>query len=174
MSWIYRTLRCGLGACALICAWCPPAFPATPQALTLPTRESLGQLRLSADQLAYQPGTRRIELRGQVALEAGRLRIRAAQLTVVLDERGQPLRLEARGKVSVALGNAAGSADRADVALGDRQVALAGHVRLRLADLGLDLQGERLLLDLATGRVSVAAARARIAPTGARAPRGTP
>jgi lipopolysaccharide export system protein LptA len=154
----------------LICAWCPPAIPATPQALTLPTRESLGQLRLSADQLAYQPGTRRIELRGQVALEAGRLRIRAGQLTVLLGERGQPLRLEARGKVSVVLDDATGSADQADVALRDRQVALAGHVHLRLAALGLDLQGDRLLLDLATGRVSVTAARARIAPTGGSGP----
>lgn len=138
-------------------------MPATPQALTLSARESLGQLRLSADQLAYQPGQRRIELRGQVALEAGRLRIRAAQLLVLLGDKGQPLRLEARGKVSIAFGDATGSADQAEVAPQDRRVTLAGHVRLRLAALGLDLQGERLHLDLASGRVSVAAARARLA-----------
>jgi lipopolysaccharide export system protein LptA len=159
LSWTCRAVLFGLGTCALLCA--RPAMATAPRALVL-RGPRLGALRLSADQLAYQPAASRIELRGQVSLDAGQVKLRATQLTVRLDRQGRPTWVEARGKVTVVLGESHGSADRADVALAERKLAMIGNVRLQLGGLGLALQGERVDVDLATGRLAVQSARAQL------------
>ncbi len=136
-----------------------------------PIRVQTAGLRLSAVELAYQPEQHRISLRGQVVVELGELRLQAGQLTVLLDAQGRPQRLQASGGVVLQASGASGRADQATLLTHERALELTGHARVRVSKLGLELEGERVRLDLPSGRLSVQAARARLqspaAPVGA-------
>ncbi len=138
-------------------------------------------LRVSADELSYRPGRCAqggvvikescLELRGQVRVEVGSLKLRAARLTVALDPRGRPRRLEAQGGVELRAGDAHGRASRAVYQIGEAALELTGAARIQIAALKLELEGERVELDLASGGLRVRAARARL-QTGVGLPAG--
>lgn len=132
-------------------------------------------LRLSADELGYRPGScfapagsgqsgkgNCLELKGKVAVELGSLRLRATSLSVELDQQGQPLRLQAAGGVELQAGEASGTARQASLQLGARTLELTGQARVRVRKLNLELEGERVELDLESGGLRVRSARARL------------
>jgi lipopolysaccharide export system protein LptA len=127
------------------------------------------RLQLRADELSLQPGTRRLELRGHARIELDGIRLQAGRLQVELDAKGRPLRLEARGAVRVQVGAASGLAEELSLVLGSAGRQLELRKRARLAGVGelpLALEGERIHLDLVSGKLTVSSARARLGAQG--------
>ncbi len=133
-----------------------------PQSLFLPAGSKAGPgLSFSADQLHFRPSQKKIILKGRVSLSSGELVLKARTLEVQLDAKGKPTLLMAKGKVSFKMGKSRGSAREARLLTLKRQISLIGEVRLKLAEMELDLTGDRMQMDLVSGRVSVQSARAR-------------
>lgn len=137
--------------------------------LPLPASIPRAPLQLRADELSLQPGSRRLELRGHVRIELDGVKLQAGRLQVELDAKGRPLRLEARGSVRVQVGAAAGLAEELTLSLGSagRQLELRKRARLSgVGELPLALEGERIQLDLGSGKLTVSSARARLGTQG--------
>ena len=127
------------------------------------------KLQLRADELSLQPGSRRIELRGRARIELDTLKLQADRVQVELDAKGRPVRLEARGTVRVRLGAGVGTAEELSVWIGSkgRQLELRRRARLSgVAELPLALEGERIHLDLGSGRLTVSKASAQLGARG--------
>jgi lipopolysaccharide transport protein LptA len=119
-------------------------------------------LRLTADQLNYLPQKGKIFLSGDVRLTAGTLRMTASTMTALLDACHQPVHLDARKGFSFNIrGVASGRAERGLLVLKKQRLTLSGKASLVL-DKGLELQGQRITMDLHSRRVSVHKARARL------------
>lgn len=109
----------------------------------------------SADRIELQDKQQRVVLSGNVNINQGDLRLRAARTTVAYTSGGalKIQRLDATGGVTVARGN---EQARGDVAIYDfnrRIITLAGNVAL---NRGSDtLNGGRLVMDLNSGITSV-------------------
>ena len=164
MSWNFTAVLFRLGMCGLISLTPAPTSAGTKPTLTLGRQLKGGQARivLQAERLQYRPGLGRILLSGKVDLRMGPLKLRAGKVTVVLDPRGRPTRVEARGQVRFDRGKSSGSARGATLILahGKRRIILQGKPRLRWTPLGLTLEGHRIEVDLETGRLNVQQARA--------------
>ncbi len=157
MSLSYRAALFGLGVCGLI--WTLPAqvLAGKKPTLTLGQAHKGSRITLTADKLRYRPARGKIVLAGKVSLKVGKLALVARKVTVSLDARGRPTRVEARGAVSFTRGPSKGSAEAATMLLGPRtrRLALEGKPRLRWAPLGLTLEAHRVEVDLITGRLEV-------------------
>jgi lipopolysaccharide export system protein LptA len=92
------------------------------------------------------------------------LELWASRLDLELDAAGAARRLTARGTVRVALASGRGSAEELVLTLTERgrELELRRAARLELAELGLGLEGERISVDLESGRLTVLSARAKI------------
>ena len=150
--------------CGLISVIPCPALAGKKPTLTLRPHHKGGSTRvfLEAERLQYRPGLGRILLSGKVNLSVGRLRLKARAVTVLLDSQGRPTRVDARGSVRFIRGPSVGSSGSATLSLGlkKRRITLEGNPRLRWAPLGLTLEGQRIEVDLETGRLNVQRARA--------------
>jgi lipopolysaccharide export system protein LptA len=159
-----------LSTCAV--SWAAPPQGSPPRALLqLGGPELGGKLQLRADELSLQPGTRRIALKGHVRIELDTIALQADRLEVALDPRGRPFRLEARGTVRISVGAGRGQAEELTISLSaaGRVLELRRKARLSgIGELALSLEGERIQLDLPSGRLRVSSARAWLgtAPTG--------
>jgi lipopolysaccharide transport protein LptA len=120
------------------------------------------ELRLSADHLSYQPTASRIDLGGRVVIELGQLQLRAPRLQIVLGAQGRPERLTATGGVTFSAGETSGRADQVLLLTQQRMALLQGKASVRLQRVGLDLHGEAVQLDLASGKLSVRSASASL------------
>lgn len=148
----------------LISALPGPSLAGNKPTLTLGPHQKGGSARvvLQAERLQYRPGLGRILLSGKVSLKMGRLKLSARAVTVMLDRRGRPTRVDARGAVRFTRGPSEGSSGSATLSLGPkkRRISLEGSPRLRWAPLGLTLEGQRIEVDLETGRLNVQRAKA--------------
>lgn len=131
-------------------------------ALSLTAAKGKPRIDLSADRLSYRPDKRLIVLEGKVILGSARLRVRAARVTVRVDKKGNPVRVIAKGNVSFSLGKSKGRAGSLEVMPQTGKVELSGNPTLRWAPLGLDLRGQRILLDLARDTFTVHRAKVRM------------
>lgn len=170
MSWNFRAALSGLGMCGLILILPGPALAGKKPTLTLgaPHKGSAVKVVLEAERLQYRPGLGRILLSGKVSLRVGILKLKARSVTVLLDRKGRPTRVDARGAVQLTHGQSVGSAGSATLNLGikKRWIALEGSPRLRWAPLGLTLEAHRIEVDLTTGRLNVQRAKACLNRTG--------
>lgn len=150
----------------MICTIPRPALAGNKSTLAL--RGGAARFVLQAERLQYRPGLGRILLSGKVTLAVGDLKLAAREVTVMLDRRGRPTRVEARGQVRFSRGPSKGTSGSATLVLGakKRKVALEGNPRLSWAPLGLTLEGQRIEVDLLTGRLNVQRARACLSKGG--------
>lgn len=154
--------------------------------LAVPGARGAGRVRLQlrADRLSYQP--RRcaaapcpadVELTGNVDLRGPGWRVRADRVRLRVDHQGRPRTLSGEGHLSLRMGKRRGTARRMALVVvaptaagaGDTdgnsagvRLELRGAARLACPDLGLDLRGRRIAIDLGSGRLSVAGAAARL------------
>ncbi len=167
LSWISRSNRFGLRMCGLLWIILPRiAISSDLQTLRLgSTKVESGPtkpLHLSADQLNYQQSQGKIELQGRVALVMGQLTLTARQMVVFLDPKGQPTRFQAQGNVAFTIGRNQGRAEEAFIFSKGNNIELMGKVELHMSQLGLDLQGHRIQLNIESGRLTVHSAKARL------------
>lgn len=158
MSLSYRAALFGLGMCGLISTLpVQTALAVKKPTLTLGQGHKGSRITLTADKLRYHPAPGKILLSGKVSLKVGKLALNARKVSVSLDARGRPTRVEARGAVSFTRGLSKGSAEAATMILGPgtRRLALEGKPKLRWAPLGLTLEADRVEVDLITGRLEV-------------------
>ena len=109
----------------------------------------------AADRIELQDRQNRVVLSGNVDIEQGGLRLRAARTTVAYSDTGSLSiqRIDATGGVQVARGN---ETARGDVAIYDfnrRVITMVGGVALRRGNDTLN--GGRLTIDLASGVSSI-------------------
>lgn len=89
-----------------------------------------------------------------------KLVLRAATVRVILDARGRPLVLSARGGVLLSLGRRQGRAREATFDVPQRRIVLLGGPELSCPRLGLRLRGKRIAIALESGQLSVDDVRA--------------
>jgi lipopolysaccharide export system protein LptA len=109
----------------------------------------------AADRIELQDRANRVVLSGNVEINQGNLRMRAARTTVAYSDAGslRIQRLDATGGVTVTRGNESASGNVAVYDFNRRIITLVGNVALRR---GSDtLNGGRLVMDLNTGVSSV-------------------
>lgn len=103
-------------------------------------------------------------MRGRASLDLGPLQLKTARLSVLLDAKGYPREARAAGGVTVTLEGASGASDEVTLLAHGSKLELRGKAHLRLSGVGLFLQGERIQMDLRTGKLTVEAARVRLDP----------
>lgn len=164
MRWNLKAVLFGLGTYGLLWLAATPAQAGKKSTLTLRAPHAKGPTRLvlQADRLHYRPARGRIQLEGKVSLQVDSMKLTAARVTVLLTPGGRPSRIEARGRVQITRGPSHGSSRQATLELGRKalRLVLAGEPRLRWAPLGITLQGQRIEVDLRSGRLTVHKARA--------------
>jgi lipopolysaccharide export system protein LptA len=109
----------------------------------------------AADRIELQDRENRVVLSGNVVIEQAGLTLRAARTQVNFDDAGSVTiqRITATGGVVVTRGDERASGDNAIYDFNRRIITMAGNVRLRR---GADnLNGGRLVIDLASGLSSV-------------------
>lgn len=147
-----RSLGGGLLAGALV-AGVAGGFVAQGQAIA--GFNSDAPVNYAADRIELQDKQHRVILSGNVDVNQGDLRLRAARTTVAYTDAGglKIQRIDASGGVVVTRGN---ETARGDVAIYDfnaRIITLAGNVHLNRG--GDTLNGGRMVIDLNTGVASV-------------------
>jgi lipopolysaccharide export system protein LptA len=129
-------------------------------------------LQLSAETLEYKTLSTgcskagrcpsNLVLSGAVTVRSGALQLRTKRLVVSVDRDGKPLTARASGGVTLRLEQGAGRADTARLLLSKWHLELRGHAQLHRPDVGFQVSGQRIAIDLQTGGVVVARASARI------------
>ena len=124
-------------------------------AQALAGHNSNAPVNYSADRIELQDRQNRVVLSGNVDIDQGGLKLKAARTTVAYSDAGSLSiqRIDATGGVQVTRGN---EAARGDVAIYDfnrRVITMAGNVALRRG--GDTLNGGRLVIDLTTGVSSI-------------------
>ena len=115
-------------------------------------------LQVDADHLSYHRGKRTIVLRGHVSVRGGALSIAAHHIVLRLDPKGNPLLVHATGGVRIKLSGARGTARRLTVVVG-KTLELMDGAALHLDQPRLSLAGQRIMLELDSGRLTVDRAR---------------
>lgn len=108
-----------------------------------------------ADRIELQDKQKRVTLTGNVDISQGDLRMHAARTTVAYVDAGgiKIQRIDASGGVVASRGNETGRGDVAVYDFNRRIITMVGNVSLRR---GADtMNGERLVIDLASGVASV-------------------
>ena len=114
-------------------------------------------VEISADRLDIDHPHRRARFSGHVRAVVGELRVSCDELTAGYDDLGNLTRLEASGAVGVEHGDLAAQAGHALFLAPANRIELSGQPSLVRA--GNRLTGRRIVVELATGRVTVEAAR---------------
>lgn len=109
----------------------------------------------AADRIELQDKAKRVILTGNVDISQGDLRMHAARTTVAYVDKGgiSIQRIDASGGVVVSRGSETGQGDVAVYDFNRRIITLVGGVSLRRGDSTLN--GQRLVIDLASGLASV-------------------
>jgi len=147
---------------------------------------SVSGLQIEADRLELASRHQELRLKGNVRVRThgprGEVAIRASLVVVRLDSEGTPVALDARGPLTVRLGSSRATARRLQMRIprngAPRVVELLGDVRLVLVlstssrprSPGLTVAGERIWLELESGRMSVDRARVELGGAGRQAP----
>ena len=148
---------------------------------------SVAGLQIEADRLELASHHQELRLRGNVRVQThgpqGPVAIKAHLVVVRLSADGSPVALDARGPLTVQLGPSRATARRLQMRIprkgrAPRVVELLGDVRLDLVlstsshprSPGLTVAGERVWLELESGRVSVDRARVEFGGAGRPAP----
>ena len=126
-----------------------------PSAQAIAGHNSNAPVNYAADRIELQDRQNRVVLSGNVDIEQGGLKLRAARTTVAYSDTGSLSiqRIDATGGVTVTRGN---ESARGDVAIYDfnrRVITMVGGVALRRG--GDTLNGGRLTIDLASGVSSI-------------------
>lgn len=144
-------------------------------------------LQIEADRLELASQRQELRLKGNVRVQAhgpsGEVAIKARLVVVKLDPGGSPVALEAKGPLTLRLGRTHATARRLQMQIprkGPRVVELFGEVRLDLVlsasraprAPGLTVAGERVWLELESGRMSVDRARVELGSADRRAGEG--
>jgi lipopolysaccharide export system protein LptA len=117
--------------------------------------DSNALVNYAADRIELQDKAKRVVLSGNVDINQGNLRVRAARTTVAYTDANslKIQRLDATGGVTVSRGGESASGDVAVYDFNRRIITMAGNVSLRR---GSDtLNGGRLVMDLNSGISSV-------------------
>lgn len=167
---------CALGALLVGSSWATAG--AEPARTTLGVgkgpRAATHSLQLSAETLEYKPLSvgcsksgrcpSNLLLSGGVTVRSGSLRMQTKRLIVRVDRSGKPVSARATGGVTLSLEQGEGRADTARLLLGKWHLELQGNAQLNRRDVGLQVAGQRIAIDMQTGGVVVAQAKARISP----------
>ena len=134
----------------------------------------VSQLQIDADHLELAGQGSTIRLRGSVRVRGvttrGEVSISARQVSLRLDPRGNPVALDAEGQVELRLADSSGKADRLRLLGRAGQVLeLVGHARLELHKPRLRVAGQRIWIQIETGRVTVDRPRVELEPPASRA-----
>jgi lipopolysaccharide export system protein LptA len=127
-----------------------------PGAQVLKGHDTTAPVDFSADRIEVQDRADRVVVTGNVQVKQGGLTLTAQRLTVAYHDAGgvEIDRLDATGGVVVTRGAERASGDVAIYDLNQRLITLVGNVSLRQGESNA-LAGNRLIIDLASGRSSV-------------------
>jgi len=187
LSWIWTNeAPWSLATCAWLCLWAPAAgadpaavagqSPRMAAAGRVSLSRALGagkaagsdsRLELRAARMDYLPAPScegrcpaKVELSGAVVLRLEGLELRAARVELALDGAGHPTRVLAAGGARVTQRGRVGRARRMELVLESRRIALIGDAVLHTR--GLSLRGDRVELELPSGRLVVHNARVQM------------
>lgn len=150
---LFRARLLPLPAAALL-ALAAPLVPVA-DAQLLKGHDTAAPVQFVADHIEVQDRADRVVVSGNVVVTQAGMQLTAARLTVAYhDQSGVEIdRLDASGGVVVTRGNERARGDVAIYDLNRKLITMMGHVSLNQGTNRLD--GNRLLIDLSTGRASV-------------------
>ena len=124
-------------------------------AQALRSHDTNAPVDFSADRIEVQDRADRVVVSGNVAVSQAGLRLTAQRVTVAYHQAGSVEidRMDASGGVVVTRGDERASGNVAIYDLNRRLITLVGNVQLNQG--GNRLSGQRLVMDLATGRSTV-------------------
>ena len=118
-----------------------------------PTQAEEQAVRISAGTLEADASSHRVSFKGEVSVEGKDLAIRCDRLLAEYGPQGELTRLRAEGNLKLVYRDLHASADAADVDLLRRVIVLSGRPSAEQG--GARIEGERIELDLADGKMEV-------------------